>query len=52
MARRTFIGISYKMTKDPNIIASMSGHMDGSRAFDRYRDIDDEIRMEVIDLIK
>lgn len=52
MARRTFIGISYKMTKDPNIIASMSGHADGSRAFDRYRDIDDEIRLEVIDLIK
>lgn len=52
LARRTFVGISYKMTKDPNIIASMSGHVDGSRAFDRYRDIDDEIRMEVIDLIK
>lgn len=52
LARRTFIGISYKMTKDPNIIATMSGHAEGSRAFDRYRDIDDEIRKEVIDLIK
>lgn len=52
LARRTFIGISYKMTKDPNIIATMSGHVEGSRAFDRYRDIDDEIRKEVIDLIK
>ncbi len=52
MARRTFIGISYKMTKDPNIIASMSGHVEGSDAFNRYRDIDDEIRMEVISLIE
>lgn len=52
LARRTFVGIAYKMTKDPNIIASMSGHVEGSRAFDRYRDIDDEIRLEVIDLIK
>lgn len=52
MARRTFIGISYKMTKDPNIIASMSGHVEGSTAFNRYRDIDDEIRMEVISLIE
>lgn len=52
MARRTFIGNAYKMTKDPNIIASMSGHVEGSQAFNRYRDIDDEIRSEVISLIQ
>ena len=35
-ARKTFIGNLYKQVKDPNLIASMSGHTDGSRAFARY----------------
>lgn len=42
-ARKTFIGNLYKQVKDPNLIASMSGHSEGSRAFARYRHIDDEI---------
>lgn len=52
MARRTFIGNAYKLVKDPSIICSMSGHVEGSRAFARYRDIDDDIRKEVIDKIE
>ncbi len=28
----------------------MSGHKDGSRAFARYREIDDEIKAEVVKL--
>lgn len=51
MARRTFIGNLYKKVKDPNIIASMSGHIEGSKAFARYRYIDDDIKQSVIDLI-
>jgi ABC-type multidrug transport system fused ATPase/permease subunit len=42
-ARKTFIGNLYRQVKDPNLIASMSGHSEGSRAFARYRKIDDEI---------
>ena len=30
----------YKRVKDPNIVASMSGHKEGSKAFARYRVID------------
>ena len=41
MARRTFIGGLYEGIKDPNIIAKMSGHVEGSKAFNRYRDISD-----------
>lgn len=48
LARRTFIGNLYKKVKDPNIIGSMSGHVDGSNAFKRYRAIDDDIKSEVI----
>lgn len=40
--RRTFVGRLYKSVKDPNIIGRMSGHVEGSVAFTRYRDIDDE----------
>lgn len=51
MARRTFVGNLYKKVKDPNLIASMSGHAEGSKAFNRYREIDDELKREVVSLI-
>lgn len=51
MARRTFIGLLYKQVKDHNLIASMSGHSQNSTAFARYRNIDDEIKAEVINLL-
>ena len=44
LARSTFIGNLYKKVKDPNLIGSMSGHVEGSRAFARYRVIDDEMK--------
>ncbi len=48
MARRTFVGAAYKVVRDPNIIGKMSGHVEGSRAFNRYREIDDDILKETI----
>lgn len=48
IARRTFIGNLYKKVKDPSLIGSMSGHSEGSKAFARYRQIDDDIKKEVI----
>ena len=52
MARRTFAGAAYKKVKDPNVVAKMTGHVEGSKAFCRYRDIDDDMLKEVIDLIE
>ena len=52
MARRSFIGNLYKQVKDPNLIGSMSGHSEGSKAFARYRSIDDETKRSVISLIE
>lgn len=52
LARRTFIGNLYKKVKDPNLIGALSGHKEGSRAFARYRDIDDDIRKELVDMLK
>lgn len=51
MARRTFIGNLYKEVKDPNLIGSMTGHVEGSRSFARYRDITDDTKKEVVSLI-
>ena len=51
MARRNFIGILYSQIKDPDIIASMTGHVEGSKAFARYRNIDNNIKSEIIDLL-
>ena len=50
-ARKTFIGNLYKQVKDPNLIASMSGHSEGSRAFVRYRKIDDDMKKELVNLL-
>ena len=44
MARRTFVGGLYQKAQDPNVIGSMSGHVSGSKAFSRYRKIEDEIK--------
>lgn len=51
MARRTFAGNLYQKLKDPNIIASMTGHKEGSRAFARYRAIDDTVKAEAVALL-
>lgn len=48
MARRNFIGILYATVKDPDLISSMTGHVEGSKAFARYRAIDDNIKEEVL----
>lgn len=50
-ARKTFVGNLYKQVPDPNLIASMSGHVEGSRAFNRYRTIDDEMKRKLVDMI-
>lgn len=51
MARRTFIGNAYFKVTDPNLIGKMSGHVEGSKAFKRYRKIEDETLKNVIDMI-
>jgi len=48
MGRKTFIGVTYKLTHDPNIIGKMTGHVEGSKAFCRYRAIDDDDLRDLI----
>ncbi|MEI7527024.1 MAG: tyrosine-type recombinase/integrase, partial [Mariniphaga sp.] len=51
LARRTFIGNLYKKVKDPNLVGSLSGHKEGSRAFARYREIDEEMKIDLVKLL-
>lgn len=48
MARRTFVGNIYKVVKDPSLVGVLSGHKEGSRAFARYRDIDEDMKRELV----
>ena len=47
MARRTFVGTLHRNVKD-SVIANMSGHVENSRAFIRYYDVDEETRIDAI----
>ena len=47
-ARRIFIGNLYKKVKDPNLVGALSGHKEGSRAFARYRDIDEGMKKVLV----
>ena len=51
LARRTFVGNLYKQVKDPNLVGALSGHKEGSKAFARYRTIDDEMKKELVNLL-
>ena len=50
-ARKTFVGNLYKQVPDPNLIASLSGHVEGSRAFRRYRTMDDDMKRKMVEMI-
>ena len=51
MARRTFIGNIYKKVKDPNLVSTLSGHKEGSKAFNRYREIDEDMKRELVSML-
>ncbi|KAA6322309.1 hypothetical protein EZS27_028134 [termite gut metagenome] len=51
MARRTFIGNIYKKVKDPNLVGALSGHKEGSKAFSRYREIDEDMKKELVSML-
>ncbi len=52
MARRCFVGNLYKKVKDPNLVGALSGHKEGSKAFARYRDIDEEMKVDLVKLLE
>ena len=51
-ARRTFIGNIYKLVKDPNLVSALTGHVEGSRAFTRYRTIDIDMKKDLVKILE
>lgn len=49
MCRRNLVGNLYQRLPDPAIIGSITGHSPTSRAFSRYRTIENEIKKSAID---
>lgn len=47
-ARRFFIGTIYNEVQDPNLIGELSGHVYGSRAFSRYRNVNSEVKEKLV----
>lgn len=52
LARRCFVGNLYKQVKDPNLVGELSGHKRGSKAFTRYREIDEEMKQDLVKLLE
>ena len=52
MARRTVIGNIYKLVKDSNLVSALTGHVEGSRAFNRYRDIDIDKKKDLVKILE
>ena len=51
-ALRTFAGNIYRQVKDPNLVASLTGHAEGSRAFNRYREIDLGMKQDLVKILE
>ena len=52
LARRCFVGNLYKQVKDPNLIGALSGHKEGSKAFSRYREIDEQMKKDLVGMLE
>ena len=52
LARRCFVGNLYRQVKDPNLVGALSGHKEGSRAFARYREIDEDMKIELVKMLE
>ena len=51
-ARRAFSGNMYDKVQDPNLICALTGHKEDSRAFARYRKIDEDTNRKTISLLE
>ena len=51
IARRTFVGNIYKKFKDQSLVSELSGHAPNSASFARYREVDEEMKREIVSAI-
>ena len=41
-----------KLVKDPNLVSVLTGHVEGSRAFTRYRTIDIDMKKDLVKILE
>ena len=51
-ARKAFSGNIYDKLQDPNLVCPLTGHKEGSKAFNRYRKIDEETNCKTVSLLE
>ena len=51
-ARKAFSGNIYDKVQDPNLICPLTGHKEGSKAFNRYRKIDEDTNRKTVSLLE
>ena len=51
-ARKAFSGNMYDKVPDPNLICPLTGHKEGSKAFNRYRKIDEDTNRKTVSLLE
>ena len=51
-ARKSFAGNMYNKVKDPNLICALTGHKEGSKAFNRYRKIDEDTNRQTMSYLE
>ena len=52
IARRTFVGNIFKKFKDQSLVSELSGHVPNSQEFARYREIDMDLKREMVSAIE
>ncbi len=51
LRKRENVGLLAGMYEFPNLVGSLSGHVEGSKAFARYREIDEDMKKELVNLL-
>lgn len=51
-ARKAFSGNIYDKVQDPNLICPLTGHKEGSKAFNRYRKIDEDTNRKTMSYLE
>ncbi len=53
LVRRRFVGNFYRLViKDPNQVGTLSGHEEGCHAFSRYREINEDMKRNMVSMLE
>lgn len=44
--------LPFDQVKDPNLVGALTGHKEGSKAFARYRKIDEDMKRDLVSMLE